>query len=420
VTRRIDRSLERAGLPPLDRSAWVEVHIDVLTRNGRALEGLARPAALGAVVKADGYGHGLEMAARCAIAGGATWLCVADSAEARRLRTDGYEGRILVLYPVPATVMSTMARLGVDLTVGSLDAALAIDRLLLPGDPSLAVHLEVDTGMTRGGVAPGDAGDAAAAIAVSSATLAGVWTHLAAPEDATVTALQIERLRDALGRVGENGLDPGVVHVCASGGLLAVGPDGQSLVRPGLAFYGLHPGAGGPLPEAVAPALAVRAHPVRLATVEAGTAVGYAGTWVAETTSTVATLPIGYADGWSRSSSPGAEVLVEGRRAPVVGRVSSDSLTADVTGIPGIGPDSEFTLLGSDGDDEITADEVAANRRTISWEVLQQLSGRLARVYLSGSTPIAVRAESTTEIVLAPGAAIPWGRDPLVDDGPPT
>jgi hypothetical protein len=113
-------------------------------------------------------------------------------------------------------------------------------------------------------------------------------------------------------------------------------------------------------------------------------------------------------------------VLVEGRRAPVVGRVSSDSLTADVTGIPGIGPDSEFTLLGSDGDDEITADEVAANRRTISWEVLQQLSGRLARVYLSGSTPIAVRAESTTEIVLAPGAAIPWGRDPLVDDGPPT
>ncbi|MFV2008146.1 MAG: alanine racemase C-terminal domain-containing protein, partial [Longimicrobiales bacterium] len=112
-------------------------------------------------------------------------------------------------------------------------------------------------------------------------------------------------------------------------------------------------------------------------------------------------------DGWSRASSPGTSVLVEGRRAPVVGRVSSDALTVDVTGIDGVGFDSEFTLLGHDGDEEITADAVASVRRTISWEVLQQLGARLARVYTSGSVPIAVRRESTTTITLAPGGTIP-------------
>jgi alanine racemase len=408
LTRRIDRGLHTAGLPPLERSAWVEVDIDVLTGNARALAALARPAALGAVVKADGYGHGLEMAGRCAVAGGARWLCVADSAEATRLRRDGYDGRILVLYPVPAAAVSSSARSCLDLTVGSLDEARAIDDHLAPGEPALAVHLEIDTGMTRGGVAPEDAVAAAAAIeASSSAVLAGVWTHFAAPEDDGATALQVARLDDALRRLSEAGIDPGVLHASASGGLLTLGAGSHSLVRPGLAFYGLHPGPGERLPGSVAPALTVRAHPVRIANVPAGTRVGYAGTWTARSSSTIATLPIGYADGWSRSSSPGGEVLVGNRRAPVVGRVSSDSLTVDVTGVPGVGMDSEFTLLGSDGNDEIGADDIAGVRQTISWEVLQQLGGRLSRVYMSDSAPVALRGESTTAMAIAEMARIP-------------
>ncbi len=408
MTRGIDRSLARAGLPPLERSAWVEVDTDVLTANARALRSLARPAALGAVVKADGYGHGLEMAARCAVVGGAEWLCVADSAEAARLRRDGYEGRTFVLYPVPQAILAAMARLGVDVTVGSTDEARAIAEHLTPGDPILAVHLEIDTGMTRGGVAPDDAVAAAAAIvAAPSATLTGVWTHLAAPEDPTTTGKQFARFDSVLTQIAAAGIDAGAVHAAASGELLAGSTDGHAFVRPGLAFYGVHPGAGDPLPKSVAPALAVKAYPVRIAEVPAGTAVGYAGTWTAGRVSTIATLPIGYADGWSRSSSPGTSVLVGGVRAPVVGRVSSDSLTVDVTGIAGVGLDSEFTLLGSDDNDEITADAVADVRRTISWEVLQQLGARLTRVYTSGSVPIALRPESTTTITTAPGASIP-------------
>jgi alanine racemase len=408
LTRRIDRALEGAGLPALERSVWVEVDIDVLTANARSLHSLARPAALGAVVKADGYGHGLEMAGRCAVAGGAEWLCVADSAEAARLRTDGYDGRIFVLYPIPPAIVAAMARLGVDVTVGSPREARAIADHLTPDDPILSVHLEIDTGMTRGGVAPDDAAAAATAIAEAPTTkLAGVWTHLAAPEDRLTTGDQLARFDSVLTALAGSGIDPGAVHAAASGGLLATDTDEHTLVRPGLALYGVHPGAGDALPPPMAPALALRAHPVRIAEVPPGTAVGYAGTWSAERASTITTLPIGYADGWSRASSPGTSVLVEGQRAPVVGRVSSDSLTVDVTGIADVGPDSEFTLLGSAGSDVITADAVADVRETISWEVLQQLGARLARVYVSGTVPVALRPESTTQITTAPGVSIP-------------
>jgi alanine racemase len=408
LTRRIDRGLEQAGLPALERSVWVEVDTDVLTANAVALRSLAQPAALGAVVKADGYGHGLEIAGRCAVAGGAEWLCVADAAEAGRLRRDGYPGRIFVLYPVPPGMASNMARLGVDVTVGSTSEARDISQHLTTDDPTLGVHLEIETGMTRGGVAPEGALAAVTAITSSpSTTLAGVWTHLAAPESPDTTDQQLKLLDSVVNRIAAAGIDPGAVHALASAGLLAAVMEGHALVRLGLALYGLHPGPGQPLPPSVGPALSIRAHPVRLAEAPRGTAVGYAGTWIADRPSTIVTLPIGYADGWSRSSSPGTSVLVNEQRAPVVGRVSSDSLTVDVTEIEGVGPESEFTLLGRTDHDEITADDVADVRGTISWEVLQQLGARLTRVYVSGGLPVALRPESTIDITTASGARLP-------------
>jgi alanine racemase len=391
--------LAAAGLPPLQRSAWVEVDVDVLRANATALASLAAPAALGPVVKADGYGHGLEMSARCAVSGGSRWLCVADSAEAMRLRADGYGGRVFVLYPVPSSMWPEMAGAGVDVTVGGVDEARAMARGRVTVQP-LHVHVEIDTGMTRGGVSLDEVEPAARTLADGPGVeLAGVWTHLAAPEDPEMTTAQLDRFDSALDRLARAGIEPGVVHAAASGGLLAGNISGHDLVRPGLAFYGLHPEAGDPLPSSVVPALSVRAHPVRVAQISTGTRVGYAGTWTAERPSVIATLPIGYADGWSRASSPGTFALVAGQRAPIVGRISSDSLTVDVTRIEGVGPDSRFTLLGSDGSETITADEVAVVRGTISWEVLQQLGSRLSRIYVSASTPIAIRPESRIGVV---------------------
>jgi alanine racemase len=254
--------------------------------------------------------------------------------------------------------------------------------------------------MTRGGVAGEDVIAAAAALAsAGSVRLAGTWTHLAAPEDQASTATQVSRFESALEMLSGAGVDAGMTHVAASGGLLTSATRGRDLVRPGLAFYGVHPGAGVPLLTGLGPALSIRAHPVRIAEVPAGTSVGYAGTWTASRVSKIATLPIGYADGWSRASSPGSLVIVEGIRAPLVGRISSDSLTVDVTDVPGVDPDSEFTLLGRDGDEEISADEVAEVRGTISWEVLQQLGSRLARVYVSEASPVALRPESSVGVI---------------------
>ena len=408
MTRLIDASLRSAGLPALERSAWIEVDIDVLTANANALTSYSEPTHVGAVVKADGYGHGLEMAARCAVAGGAKWLCVADSSEATRLRRDGYAGRTFVLYPVPPAVLSTMARLQVDVTVGGVEEAKDLARSLDSNDPTLAVHLEIDTGMTRGGVTPDDTLAAASSLADGKGTkLVGVWTHLAAPEDPATTRAQLARFESALTLLASAGIETEEVHAAASGGLLAVDTAAHTLVRPGLAFYGIHPGAGGPLPPQVAPALAVKAHPVRIVEVSPGTSIGYAGTWTTDRPSVVATLPIGYADGWARSSSPGTSVIVEGKLAPIVGRVSSDSLTVDVTDIANVKPDSEFTLLGKVGNDVVTADAVAEARGTISWEVLQQLGSRLSRVYISASETIAIRPESTTHLTTAPGVSLP-------------
>ncbi len=146
---------------------------------------------------------------------------------------------------------------------------------------------------------------------------------------------------------------------------------------------------------------------MRVAEITAGTSVGYGGTWTADRPSVIATLPIGYADGWARASSPGTRVIVEGRHARVVGRVSSDSITVDVTDVEGVGEDSEFTVLGKGAGQEITADEVAGVRHTISWEVLQQLGARLSRVYKSGAEVIAIRPESTREVHVATGRRVP-------------
>jgi alanine racemase len=227
----------------------VEVDVDVLIANAGALHSLARPAALGAVVKADGYGHGLEIAGRCAVAGGAEWLCVADSAEAARLRRDGYEGRIFVLYPVPAAMVTAMARLRIDVTVGSTHEARTIADHLMPDDPMLSVHLEIDTGMTRGGVAPDDAIAAASAITDGPSTaLAGVWTHLAAPEDPVSSGAQLARFDSTLAGMAGVGIDPGAVHAAASGGLLAADTDARTLVRPGPVIHFL-PRSPRPLPS---------------------------------------------------------------------------------------------------------------------------------------------------------------------------
>jgi alanine racemase len=170
-------------------------------------------------------------------------------------------------------------------------------------------------------------------------------------------------------------------------------------------MYGLHPC---PEPDEIAaasrlrPTLSIKAQAARIADVEAGVSVGYGGTWVAPRRSRIATLPIGYADGWLRGAGPRTHVLVRGRQAPVVGRISSDSMTVDITDAPGVDERDVFVLLGVDSGKTITAEDVAAARDTISWEVLQTLSRRLPRLYLIKGLPVALRRMDHERLIVVP------------------
>ena len=351
------------------------------------------------VIKGNAYGHGVLPVARALVAAGADGFCVATFDEALRLRRAGITLPLLVLYGIPAPLAKLAARERIAITAD--DAAL-LDILLAqlrgsPPDQPLEIQLEVETGLGRGGFPVDAVVDAARAIAgVRAARLVGVWTHFQAPEDAARTAAQVERFEaatDALAAAGF-GLPR---HMAASGGLVLVGDVGLDGARPGLALYGLLPDelllpGAPPLAngaDELRPVLSLCARPVRVLDVPAGWGISYGPTFITQRASRIATLPLGYGDGWARSLSNRAEALVRGMRVPLVGNVAMDAVMADVTDVPGapVTVEDEFVLIGAQGSDRITAAKVAAARGTNSWEVVTTLSARLPRVYDAAAVP---------------------------------
>jgi alanine racemase len=371
--------LVAAGLPPLPRNAWLEIDLDALRNNVSVFRDLIGPnPELMAVVKADAYGHGLVPVARALGNSGVGRLCVASIDEAVCLRDAGIEARILVLYAIPPEARNVAAQRGIEVTA----------------DPITAEHgaeVEVDTGLTRAGIKPDALKDV-----VSRISPAGLWTHIASPEDANSTAEQIRRFDAA---VESTTARAGTVkrHLAATGTLLTRRGAAYEGVRIGLGLYGLMPNDL-PIPsdiqpfaERLRPVMALRCMPLRVEGFPAGTAVGYGGTWVAQRESVIATLPVGYGDGFVRAYSPGAGALVRGRRVPLVGTVAMDAVMVDVTDVPGVDLADEFVLLGQQGGDSITAKELARVRNTIPWEVVTSMSFRLPRVYHAGSVLMGLR-----------------------------
>jgi alanine racemase len=251
-------------------------------------------------------------------------------------------------------------------------------------DAVIGVHLKVDTGLGRQGVAPDDAVALAAAIARSPhLELAGTMSHLAVPgEDDAYTEVQVLRLARTLDAMRSAGIDPGLVHVSATGGILAGDPGLAGGIRPGLALYGLLPAWAAGDPIALRPALSVKALALRIFDLPAGEAIGYGLRFRARTATRIATLGIGYGDGWPRAHANNGFALVRGQRVPIVGAVSMDGLTVDIGGVPGVTYGDEFVLIGSQDGERITAEEVADERRTINYEVTTALRGRLPRLHL--------------------------------------
>jgi alanine racemase len=397
----IETRLAAAGLPPLPRTAWLEIDLDALQGNLAALRALAGAGVpVHPVVKADAYGHGAIPVALALEATGADGFCVAVIDEAIALRAGGVRAPIRVLYPAPPAFAREAARDGIAVAAGDqrlLDALLAAAPDAA-SDAPLLIELQVETGLGRDGFAPDALLAAASAVtAAPGARLAGLWTHLQASEDPERTRDQLARFDAATALLRDVGVALPARHVAASGGLFTdvAALDG---VRPGLAVYGVIPDeldGTGLEPDAAGfrPAMSLHARPVRVADLPAGHGISYGPTFTTARPSRIATLPLGYGDGFARTFSNRAEVLVRGRRAPLVGNVAMDGIMIDVTGIPGppVTPDDEFVLLGRQGDERISVEDLARLRTTNTWEVMTQMAARLPRVYHAAAGPVDLR-----------------------------
>lgn len=366
----------------MTRWAWAEVDVGAVRHNVELLTSIAEPAAVWAVVKADGYGHGAVQVAQAAISGGASGLCVALVQEGVALRNAGIDCPILVLSEQPPSELVDAVRSALELTVyshGQLEAIAAA------GGHDHPVHLKIDTGMRRVGAAADDALSLAAAIAASPALrLAGLCTHLAVADDPAdaFNAVQIESFDDVITALAVAGHQVPLVHAANSAATLALPEARFDMVRAGIAVYGISPGAAlDQQAAALRPALSLRARVSHVKQVRTGDRISYGLRHKFDGNTVVATLPLGYADGVPRRFfDVGGEVLIGGRRHPVVGVVTMDQLMVDC-GDAGVVIGDEAVLIGSQGGESITAGEWAKLLGTIGYEVVCGISSRIDRRY---------------------------------------
>ena len=376
---------------PAGASAWVSIDLDAIRDNVSELVRRAAPAQVLAVVKADAYGHGLVDSARAALAGGASWLGVAQLSEALRLREAGVSAPLLTWLFPPGADIGGAIDADIEVTVGSswsLDAVLLASREC--GRPA-RIQVKVDTGLGRGGILtdwPEMVERLAAAQAEGAVEVTGVWSHFAwadAPQHPTVQAQQV-RFEEACAELARAGVRPPLRHLANSAATLTNPSAHFDLVRPGLAVYGLSPvpDLGDSAHFGLREAMRVTARLSIVKRARAGQGVSYGHEYVTDRDTVLGLVPMGYADGIPRSAGRTGPVSVGGRRLTVAGRVCMDQFVLD------LGPDfagaagDEVVVLGRAADGEPSAQDWAQAAGTINYEILTRISSRLPRVLLGG------------------------------------
>ena len=367
--------------------AWVEVNLGAIAHNVRQIRSLlANQTALMAVVKADAYGHGATMVAQAALQAGATWLGVATIPEGIELREAGIRAPVLVLGAnhTPEQIRA-IAHWKLQPTLCTPRQALIFAEVLaeLPEHSPLAVHLKLDTGMSRLGTAWQEAAEFVQLVQrLPNLKLASVYSHLATAEDPdpTTAKQQQQRFETATTQIRACGIYPPCLHLANSGGTLSDSTFHYDMVRVGLAMYGLYPAAHLGATIKLKTALQVKARVTQVKTITAGTGVSYGHRFVADREMRIAVVAIGYADGIPRNLSNKMEVLVKGHRVAQIGAVTMDQIMLNVSTVPDLREGEVVTLLGQDGNQSIAADDWAATLGTISWEILCGFKHRLPRI----------------------------------------
>lgn len=363
------------------------VDLDAVERNLRTIGARVAPADVIAVVKADGYGHGAIPIARAALAAGVARLGVADLDEAIELRDAGIDAPILAWLHDPFADFGTAIARGVELGVSSLDQ---LERVAAQaGGRTARVHLKIDTGLSRNGVPESEWAAVVARAAelerAQRVAVVGVFSHFANTSRDT-DAAQLAAFDRALAAADAAGLRPGIRHISSTEQALRDASARFDAVRIGIGMYGLTPFGDGTTGAdlGLQPAMTLRARIAAVRHVEAGAGASYGHLWHADRPTTLALVPLGYADGIPRHATGGAEVLIGGRRRPVVGRVAMDQFIVDV-GDDSIAVGDEVVVFGDPATGAPTADEWGAASGTIGYEVVTRIGPRVRRSYLGAA-----------------------------------
>lgn len=368
------------------RWAWAEVDLDAIAHNVTVVAKVTAPASVWAVVKAEGYGHGAVPVARAALDAGAEGLCVALVQEGIELREAGITAPILLLSEQPVDQVAAIVEHELIPTVYRREA---ISALADSGARALPVHIKVDTGMQRVGAHPDDLPQLVESVraAAPALRLAGIFTHLAVADEPTneFTRTQLDRFDDALAKLdGELAQldEPPRIHAANSAASLVHPAARRTFVRLGIAMYGVEPGPEvAHLCDELKPAMSLVARVAHTKRVAAGSGVSYGLRHTFPTATRVATVPLGYADGVPRRlSAVGGEVLIHGRRCPMVGVVTMDQFVVDCGDLP-VAIGDEVMLIGEQGDERITAEDWARPLDTIGYEIVCGVGARVPRRY---------------------------------------
>ena len=368
------------------RWAWAEVHTGLISHNVAIVAQRTAPVQVWAVVKANGYGHGAVPVAQAALAGGATGLCVAIVDEGVALRRAGITAPILLLSEQPPELADLIVGYQLTPTVTTTRGAAVLAASAAAADQTIKIHIKVDTGMHRVGVAPNETVSLASFInSYESLAIEGVYTHFAVADNPShpANAEQLSAFNTVLENLSSHGIDPPLVHAANSAAALANEPSRFTMVRLGIAMYGLRPGASvADLCAGLIPAMSLKARVSAVRWVEAGEAVSYGLVRPLSKGSLIATVPIGYADGVPRAlGRTNVQVLLNGVPRTIAGTITMDQLMIDCESDSSVMVGDEVVLIGKQGEHSVTADDWATALDTIGYEIVCGISPRIFRRY---------------------------------------
>lgn len=370
---------------------YARIDLDAIRHNVNSIRRITNPKSqLMPVVKADGYGHGAVPICKELKNIGVNRFAVATLEEGIILRKNGIEKEILILGYTPDELAHQLIEYNLTQTIYKLSMANNLSKVAVKLDKTAKIHLKIDTGMGRIGFMPDE--ESLAIISkidkLPNIEIEGIYTHFSTADelDKTFTNTQIDRFNQFVKELEMNNVIIPIRHAANSAGIIDMNNSHMDFVRLGIALYGLYP-SDFVHKETVKlqKALSLISHIIHIKEVEAGTPIGYGGTYTTQKKSKIATIPVGYGDGYDRLLSSKGKVLINGEYAPIVGRICMDQFMVDISHIPNVNDLDEVILIGKQGDNEITADDIANIKGTINYEVVCQLGKRIPRVYVKNN-----------------------------------